>query len=59
MGFIFEAILELIWILVSHTINLILLIAVEICKLIPIWIWIIIAVIAIICITKKLFFKSN
>ena len=59
MGFIFEAFLELIWILFYHFFNLMFVMTFEVIKLIPIWIWIIIGVILIICITKKLFFKSN
>ena len=44
MGFIFEAFLELIWILFYHFFNLMFVMTFEVIKLIPIFIWVILIV---------------
>ena len=57
MGFIFEAIFELLWILIYHFFNLGFVMISEIIKIIPFWLWIIILVVVLLYISLKLYLK--
>lgn len=59
MGFLISAILELIWIIISGIFNVTLAIFFTILKAIPVWLYIVIAIIIILVIIKKIFLHNN
>ena len=59
MGFIFEAIFELLWILIYHFFSLMFVMTFEFIKLIPIWIWITLIVVILLYKAIKVYLENR